>query len=56
MTGVKEQIATSVCRYVHQEFIENPTMTKLVHWQGYEAALIPITTAGIPSMRTYRDC
>jgi hypothetical protein len=54
LTGVKEQIATAVCRYVHQEFIEIPAMPKLVHFQGYDAALIPITTAGIPSMRKSR--
>lgn len=54
LTGVKEQIATAVCRYIHQEFIEIPAMTKLVHFQGYDAALIPITTAGIPSMRKSR--
>ncbi len=55
LTGVKEQIATAVCRYIHQEFIEIPAMTKLVHFQGYDAALIPITTSGIPSMRMSRD-
>jgi hypothetical protein len=52
VTGVKEQIATAVCRYVHEEFIEIPAMTKLVHVQGYDPELIPITAAGIPSMRT----
>ena len=51
LTDVQET-QSAVCCYLHQAFIEDTTMTlaKLVHFQGYPHSLLPVTTAGVPSM------
>jgi len=48
--GNIEEIRTIVCNFLHQMFIENTLLIKLVHFQGYPAELIPVTVEGIPSM------
>ncbi|KAL6077611.1 Integrator complex subunit 2 [Balamuthia mandrillaris] len=48
--GVLEEVRIHVCTFLHQLFIENPLMLKLVHFQGYRVDLLPITVLGIPSM------
>ena len=47
-----QETQSAVCCYLHQAFIEDTTMTlaKLVHFQGYPHSLLPVTTAGVPSM------
>ena len=47
-----QETQSGVCCYLHQAFIEDTTMTlaKLVHFQGYPHSLLPVTTAGVPSM------
>eukprot|EP01102_Stenamoeba_stenopodia_P007644 TRINITY_DN2154_c0_g1_i1.p1 TRINITY_DN2154_c0_g1~~TRINITY_DN2154_c0_g1_i1.p1 ORF type:complete len:435 (+),score=105.99 TRINITY_DN2154_c0_g1_i1:63-1367(+) len=48
--GLREEIRAIVCTFIHQLFIESPLLIKLVHFQGYDMSLIPITVHGIPSM------
>ena len=47
------EIQEIVCMFLHQQFIDNVLLMKLVHFQGYEDELIAVTVDGIPSMRTF---
>ncbi|CAG9536504.1 unnamed protein product [Cercopithifilaria johnstoni] len=38
------------CAYIHQMFIADPVLSKLVHFQGYPLRLIPLAVREIPSM------
>jgi hypothetical protein len=42
-------------RLLHQWFIAHPVLVRAVHWQGYEAALVPLLMAGVPSMHLCLD-
>eukprot|EP01105_Mastigella_eilhardi_P001660 TRINITY_DN1197_c0_g2_i1.p1 TRINITY_DN1197_c0_g2~~TRINITY_DN1197_c0_g2_i1.p1 ORF type:complete len:1069 (-),score=277.21 TRINITY_DN1197_c0_g2_i1:53-3259(-) len=53
--GALEELRTHVCRFVHQMFIDNPLMIKLVHFQGYSEALVPVTVEGVPSLHVCLD-
>ncbi|XP_026995383.1 integrator complex subunit 2 [Tachysurus fulvidraco] len=64
--GVKEQteggllsdireVQCLICSLLHQMFIADPNIAKLVHFQGYPQALLPLTVAGIPSMHICLD-
>lgn len=44
-----------VCLMIHDIFMDNPLMAKLVHFQGYHHTLIPVTVEGIPSMHICLD-
>lgn len=44
-----------ICSYIHQAFISEPALAKLVHFQGYARELIPMTVRGIPSMHICLD-
>uniref|UniRef100_A0A914W1R1 Integrator complex subunit 2 n=1 Tax=Plectus sambesii TaxID=2011161 RepID=A0A914W1R1_9BILA len=44
-----------VCAQVHQMFIADPVLSKLVHFQTYDLQLIKVTVAGIPSMHICMD-
>lgn len=39
-----------VCEFVHQRFLESPSLMKLVHFQGYSPLLLPVAVRGIASM------
>ena len=54
LTSLRE-IQCLVCSYLHQVFIADPNMAKLVHFQTYPLHLLPMTTAGIPSMHICLD-
>jgi len=45
-----QETQSQVCCYLHQAFIEDTNLAKLVHFQGYPHSLLPVTTAGVPSM------
>lgn len=45
-----QETQSTVCCYLHQAFIENTTLAKLVHFQGYPHPLLAVTAAGVPSM------
>ncbi|KXJ29444.1 Integrator complex subunit 2 [Exaiptasia diaphana] len=47
---VLREIQCRVCSSLHQMFIADPNIAKLVHFQGYPAELLPVTVAGVPSM------
>ncbi|EFX85507.1 hypothetical protein DAPPUDRAFT_300423 [Daphnia pulex] len=49
------EIQSIVCSFLHQLFIADPNLVKLVHFQGYPSALLPLTTQGIPSMHICLD-
>ncbi len=53
--GVLQEIQIAVCAFVHQLFIQNPLLLKLVHFQGYDARLIDVFVLGIPSMHICID-
>lgn len=44
------EIQGIVCSFLHQMFIADIGLAKLVHFQGYPLELIPLTVARIPSM------
>jgi len=45
-----QETQSQVCCYLHQAFIEDTNLAKLVHFQGYPQSLLAVTTAGVPSM------
>jgi integrator complex subunit 2 len=45
-----QEIRSLVCCYLHQAFIEDTNLAKLVHFQGYPHQLLPMTAQGVPSM------
>jgi len=45
-----QETQSQVCCYLHQAFIEDTNLAKLVHFQGYPHELLAVTTAGVPSM------
>lgn len=49
------EIQCRVCSFLHQVFIADPNMVKLVHFQGYQAELLSVTVAGVPSMHISFD-
>uniref|UniRef100_A0A336MQH9 CSON004873 protein n=1 Tax=Culicoides sonorensis TaxID=179676 RepID=A0A336MQH9_CULSO len=49
------EIRGLICSYIHQAFISEPPLAKLVHFQGYPRELLPITVRGIPSMHICLD-
>ncbi|KAJ3207181.1 Integrator complex subunit 2 [Dinochytrium kinnereticum] len=44
------EVSRKACLFIHQRFINTIKYIKLVHFQGYDMDLIPITVAEIPSM------
>ncbi|KAL4223618.1 Integrator complex subunit 2 [Mactra antiquata] len=49
------EVRSVICSYIHQVFISNPNLAKLVHFQGYPCELLPVTILGIPSMHICLD-
>ncbi|KAI8900054.1 integrator complex subunit 2-domain-containing protein [Globomyces pollinis-pini] len=45
-----ELITTLICKFIHQIFVDRVGCLKVVHFQGYNLDLIPITVSKIPSM------
>lgn len=41
--------------YIHQVFIAEPSLARLVHFQGYPRELLSMTVSGIPSMHICLD-
>ncbi|XP_033123286.1 integrator complex subunit 2-like isoform X2 [Anneissia japonica] len=55
MLNSVREVQCLVCCQLHQIFISDPGLVKLVHFQGYPSELLPITVAGIPSMHICLD-
>lgn len=49
------EVQCLICCLLHQMFIADPNIAKLVHFQGYPPALLPLTVAGIPSIHICLD-
>lgn len=49
------EIRGIICSYIHQSFISEPSLVKLVHFQTYQNELLRITVNGIPSMHICID-
>ncbi|XP_075220865.1 integrator complex subunit 2 isoform X2 [Lycorma delicatula] len=49
------EVRSVICSYLHQVFIADPALAKLVHFQGYPRELLPVTVPGIPSMHICLD-
>lgn len=54
LTNLRE-VQCLICSFLHQMFIADPNLAKLVHFQGYPSELLPVTVAGIPSMHICLD-
>jgi len=50
-----QEIQSLICCYLHEAFIADPNLAKLVHFQGYPMELVPMTVAGVPSMHICLD-
>ena len=53
--GQLQEARILVCAFVHQLFIDNPLLLKLVHFQGYNPKLFEVLVVGIPSMHICID-
>ncbi|XP_042238876.1 integrator complex subunit 2-like isoform X2 [Homarus americanus] len=45
-----QEIRSIVCSYIHQAFLKDTTLAKLVHFQGYPGELLGPVVRGVPSM------
>ncbi|XP_071945249.1 integrator complex subunit 2-like [Antedon mediterranea] len=55
MLNAIREVQCLVCSQLHQIFISDPALVKLVHFQGYPSELLPVTVAGIPSIHICLD-
>ena len=51
MNGVRARI----CSFLHQMFLADPLLIKLVHFQGYDPELIPLLVREVPSLHVCLD-
>lgn len=49
------EIRGVICSYIHHVFISEPSLARLVHFQGYPRELLSMTVKGIPSMHICLD-
>lgn len=49
------EIQGIVCSFIHQAFISEPSLARLVHFQTYPREVIPIMVMGVPSMHICLD-
>jgi integrator complex subunit 2 len=54
-SGDLVQIRKLICGFMHQRFIENPLLAKLIHFQTYDISLLPIAVDGIGSIHICMD-
>lgn len=54
-TGDRITIQKLICSFVHQRFIENPVLAKLLHFQTYDPKLLPIIVNGVDSIHICMD-
>lgn len=50
-----QEVRSLICSHLHQVFIADPTMAKLIHFQGYPEELLEVTVKGVPSMHICLD-
>ncbi|XP_060079254.1 integrator complex subunit 2-like [Ylistrum balloti] len=51
----RREVQCIICPFIHQMFISDPNLAKLVHFQGYSDEILPVAVAGIPSMHICLD-
>nr|XP_002124952.1 integrator complex subunit 2 [Ciona intestinalis] len=51
----KREVHCLVCSQLHQMFIDDPAVAKLVHFQGYNRKMVGVLVAGVPSMHICLD-
>ncbi|KAK7087171.1 integrator complex subunit 2-like [Littorina saxatilis] len=49
------EVRCAVFSFIHQAFIQEPHLAKLIHFQGYPSELLPLMVAGVPSMHICLD-
>ncbi|CAH1402206.1 unnamed protein product [Nezara viridula] len=49
------EVRSVICSYLHQRFIADPSLAKLIHFQGYTRDLLPVAIAGVPSLHICLD-
>ncbi|PVD31271.1 hypothetical protein C0Q70_06683 [Pomacea canaliculata] len=49
------EVQCAVFSFLHQAFIKDPYLAKLLHFQGYPSELLPLMVAGVPSMHICLD-
>ena len=49
------QVQRLVCVHLHQVFIADPNLAKLVHFQGYDSGLLSLIVSKVPSMHICLD-
>lgn len=54
LTNLRE-IQSIICSHLHQVFICEPNLAKLVHFQTYPSKLLPIAVSSVPSMHICLD-
>lgn len=58
MTGVVGMYPNNdktCCIFYFQIFISEPSMVKLIHFQGYPIQLLPMVASGVPSIHIAMD-
>ena len=46
----QRQVQCHICCFIHELFIDEPQLCKLIHFQGYPIEVKPALVAGVPSM------
>lgn len=54
LTNLRE-IQSLICSHLHQVFISEPSLAKLVHFQTYPRELLPVVVSSIPSLHICLD-
>lgn len=50
-----KEVQKLICTHLHQVFISDPTLAKLIHFQGYDSSLLNLVVSKIPSMHICLD-
>jgi len=50
-----QEVQKLICTHLHQVFISDPTLAKLIHFQGYDSSLLNLVVSKIPSMHICLD-
>lgn len=48
--GIVSEVRAKVCMFLHNMFVDDPDLIKIIHYQGYSSALIPLLVHGVPSL------
>ncbi|KAG8176516.1 hypothetical protein JTE90_021808 [Oedothorax gibbosus] len=54
LTNLRE-IQSLICSHLHQVFISEPSLAKLVHFQTYSSELLPVVVSSVPSLHICLD-